>query len=1064
MEQRRFNKKNEGVDDLVLLETLDEGSIVSNQQKRFKCDLIYTYIGPVLISVNPFRQIRGLYTPGLISKYCGRYSYELAPHIYAVAEETFRALLSSHHDQCILVSGESGAGKTEAAKKIMEYVAAVSGNVQTSTGGNSFSIKDRLLQSNPVLEAFGNAKTVRNDNSSRFGKYMEIKFDFSGAPGGGLIHQYLLEKPRVVKQAEGERNFHIFYQLCAGASDEQRSMFEIRPPEDFHYLNQSGCVRMPHVNDSNEFEVVCGAMSDTGLAQDFQDALLRIVSAVLWIGNITFEGSSSVRGSEASVSSTGKGAAETAAKLLRVDSGTLLKALTARTITTRGESFRKPLSAEEAVETRDALSKALYSRAFGSLVSELNRAIKGDAPLTVGVLDIYGFEIFQTNSFEQLCINYCNEKLQQLFIDLTLKTEQEEYAREGIEWTHIEYFNNKVVCDLIEGKRPPGIFAFLDEECIYPKATDQTFLGKLNRNLGKNAYYDNPKDEKLGANVEATEFIVKHYAGDVEYSPSGMIQKNKDTLFRDLIDLMGTSTETHYQALFPESKEADTHKKPVTAATQFRGQMQKLIATLGACEPHYVRCIKPNDVKQGGKYDISRVTHQVRYLGLQENVRVRRAGFAYRQTFELFVRRYSMLSKATWPIGSGDAIEDTRAILQSMGISGDAVQFGKTKLFVRQPITLFSLEELRERKLHDIATIIQVTYRAWKARKYFLELREKSLAVFGGRKRRRGSVHLYFLGDYINAKDDVGIRRVLTKCGDTRILFADKITKINRKHVYQERILLITETSLYFLTQSKQSVKILHRIALDCFRQLMMSSFADNFVILRADKEPCDYVINGMRKAEIVTVLVENCGHSNLELVFADSLTFRVKKAGLFGRGSKSATENRSLVFSEDPSLAGSCEARCSANDKTKVWTVQVPPVLGSMATFQLDTTIKPRAPSAAPQNRKTNGRRGSATAGYKAVNSVPKVARDGNVIAKTSPVNISVPPPAPGQRPRTFSRLPGAKVLYAFKGEGEEDLELVPGQTVQILEKFNDGWYHGHCNGKLGLFPGSYVEELTKK
>ena len=406
MERRRLKKGM--VDDLVLLTTLSEDAIVTNLIGAAKENAIYTWIGPVLISVNPFRQIGGLYSPELIRKYRGRYSWELAPHVYAVAEDTYRALMSSHLNQCILITGESGAGKTEAAKRVMEYVAAVSPS--KTIGDASINIKDRLLQSNPILEAFGNAKTIRNNNSSRFGKFMALVFDFHGQPVGGRITNFLLEKPRVTTPADSERSFHVFYFLLAGASDDEAAELKLKPASEYLSLLRSGCLQVAGLDDSDEFVSMRHAMGLVGFTAEEQRESMRIVLAILLLLNIAFlNGSGAGKPCTVEAGGSAAQALQQAASLLGVESMRLEAALTHRTITAGAmESIRSPLAnADECVETAHALAKATYARLFTSVVGRINRAIEppGGAELTMGVLDIYGFEIFELNSFEQLCIN-----------------------------------------------------------------------------------------------------------------------------------------------------------------------------------------------------------------------------------------------------------------------------------------------------------------------------------------------------------------------------------------------------------------------------------------------------------------------------------------------------------------------------------------------------------------------------------------------------------------------------------------------------------------------------------
>ena len=494
----------------------------------------------------------------------------------------------------------------------------------------------------------------------------------------------------------------------------------------------------------------------------------------------------------------------------------------------------------------------------------------------------------------------------------------------------MDYFNNKIVCDLIEARRPAGILSYLDEESIYPKATDQTLLQKLTRNLSKHAHYDTPSPRGGGGRDI---FTIRHYAGDVTYCVVGMIDKNKDTLYRDLVSLVGSSTSPFLSSLYPESKQGINFKKPKTAGFQFREQMQKLVEHLYKCEPHYIRCIKSNDQKKGGLFNVERVKHQVAYLGLLENVKVSRAGFAYRQTFRLFYHRYKLISPTCWPHGSGDERRDTKQILDDMGVSPDAYQFGKTKVFVRKPVTLFSLEEMRERKLHDIAISIQTCFRVWQARKYFLELREKSMGIFNGKKRRRGSWVFYFMGDYIDAKNNINIAKIMAKYGDQRILFADMVDKTNRKHKTQPRVLVITERAMYFLTPNK--FKMSRRIELGAITKLSMSAFADNYMVLHTNLDS-DFVIACGRKAEITTLLKEE--RENLELNFANQIPYTCKKGGLFR---SSGRVQHAIKFDEDDRMGSVQSSTMEETSKTSIM-VRIPPSWALGPNFSWATSANP--------------------------------------------------------------------------------------------------------------------------
>ncbi|XP_053408862.1 unconventional myosin-Ib-like isoform X3 [Mercenaria mercenaria] len=740
---------NVGISDAVLLHPLTEEAFIENIKKRFSHEQIYTYIGTVVVSVNPYKKLP-LYTPEVIEEYRSRNIYELPPHIYAISDEAYRSMRDRNLDQCIIISGESGAGKTEASKVIMQYVAQVSGK-----GREIDRVKEQLLQSNPVLEAFGNAKTLRNDNSSRFGKYMDIEFDFKGDPIGGVITNYLLEKSRVASQIPGERNFHIFYQLLAGADPTFLETLKLSPkPENYGFLNRSGCIKVDAIDDAKDFNMVKTGMEVIGFYRTEITEVFQLVASVLKLGNVEFSHRSNADGTDGcDISNTGEIAE--VAQLLGCLEQNLTNALTQRTVEVKRDKVKTDFSVAGAVYARDALCKAIYSRLFSWLVQRINDSIKVKTEQTrkvMGVLDIYGFEVFQTNRYEQFIINYCNEKLQQIFIELTLKEEQEEYIREGIEWIHVDYFNNAVICDLIE-KNNVGILALLDEQCLLPgNVTDKTFLEKLNQTCKDHPHFESRtlKKNQSDRTLPHDAFRLKHYAGNVTYKVDGFIDKNNDLLYRDLSQAMYACRHNLMKKLFPEGyhKALDTQclvnslrnpsqkslKRPPTAGSQFKASVQELMKNLLSKNPNYIRCIKPNDDKQSGTLDLEIVKHQVRYLGLMENIRVKRAGYAYRQIYAQFLYRYKMLADETWPSWHGDVVEGVKLILANQKIQQDEIAFGKSKLFIRNPKTLFDLEETRRERMHFLATLIQKVWKGHVKREHFL-LMKRSQVVISSRFR-----------------------------------------------------------------------------------------------------------------------------------------------------------------------------------------------------------------------------------------------------------------------------------------------------------------------------------------
>ncbi|KAM3858015.1 LOW QUALITY PROTEIN: unconventional myosin-Ig [Diretmus argenteus] len=706
-----------GKSDFVLLDEVTMEQFMENLKMRFEKGRIYTFIGEVVVSVNPYRQM-DIYGKDAIEAYRGRELYENPPHLYSVSDAAYKAMQRRSKDTCIVISGESGAGKTEASKYIMQYIAAITNPSQRA---EVESVKNVLLKSNCVLEAFGNAKTNRNDNSSRFGKYMDINFSFSGDPTGGHINNYLLEKSRVVKQQPGERNFHSFYQILCGSSNEMRASLHLQKDPAVYVYTREGSGSATSNNDRASHRAVMSALEAIGLSKEEIDSIYRILAAILLLGNIQLESDGE------SVQISGLEAVSHIADLIASEPDNVRKSLLFRTMATGGgEIIEKGHTEQDACFGRDAFAKALYERLFAWIVSRINKVIevKDYNPMlhgkntVIGVLDIYGFEIFDSNSFEQFCINYCNEKLQQLFIELILRQVQDEYQREGIAWQHIDYFNNQIIVDLVEPHR--GILSILDEACLtVGKITDTACLDSMDSKLLQHPHYTSRKLSPTDKTMDWKDFRIRHYAGDVTYSVEGFLDKNRDPLFQDFKRLMYNSANPILKEMWPDGQLGITEvtKRPLTAAIIFKNSMVALVDKLACKEPYYVRCVKPNELKSPMLFDDARCQHQVAYLGLLENVRVRRAGFAYNQLYPRFLQRYKMTCEYTWPnhLMATDR-EAVEAIVTQHSFQDD-VAYGHTKLFVRTPRSLFTLEQERAALIPILALFLQKVWRGALARR-----------------------------------------------------------------------------------------------------------------------------------------------------------------------------------------------------------------------------------------------------------------------------------------------------------------------------------------------------------
>ncbi|XP_074565345.1 myosin-17-like isoform X2 [Curcuma longa] len=703
-----------GVDDMTKLSYLHEPGVLQNLATRYELNDIYTYTGNILIAVNPFQRLPHLYDTHMMEQYKGATFGELSPHVFAVADVAYRAMINEGKNNSILVSGESGAGKTETTKLLMRYLAYLGGR----SGIEGRTVEQQVLESNPVLEAFGNAKTVRNNNSSRFGKFVEIQFDKNRRISGAAIRTYLLERSRVCQINDPERNYHCFYLLCA-APHEDIKKYKLGSPNSFHYLNQSKCVKLDGVDDAEEYIAIRRAMDIVGISEQEQEAIFRVVAAILHLGNVDFAKGPDI---DSSVIKDEKSRfhLNMTAQLLMCDAQGLENALIKRVMVTPEEIITRTLDPASAIVSRDGLAKTIYSLLFDWLVEKINVSIgqDPDSKHLIGILDIYGFESFKCNSFEQFCINFANEKLQQHFNQHVFKMEQEEYTMEEIDWSYIEFVDNQDVLDLIE-KKPGGIIALLDEACMFPKSTHATLAQKLYHTFKSNKRFVKPK-------LSRTDFTICHYAGEVTYQANHFLDKNKDYVVPEHQDLLNASTCPFVSGLFPPLPEDSSRSSKFSSiGSRFKLQLQALMETLSSMQPHYIRCVKPNNVLKPAIFENFNVIQQLRCGGVLEAIRISCAGYPTRRTFYEFLHRFALLAPEFMEENYDDKIA-CQKILAKMRLKG--YQLGKSKVFLRAG-QMAELDARRAEVLGRAARTIQRQIRTYIARKEFLLLREASIQL-----------------------------------------------------------------------------------------------------------------------------------------------------------------------------------------------------------------------------------------------------------------------------------------------------------------------------------------------
>ncbi|XP_059220754.1 myosin heavy chain, muscle isoform X6 [Stomoxys calcitrans] len=726
--------KYEKAEDMSNLTYLNDASVLHNLRQRYYNKLIYTYSGLFCVAINPYKRYP-VYTNRCAKMYRGKRRNEVPPHIFAISDGAYVDMLTNHVNQSMLITGESGAGKTENTKKVIAYFATVGASTKKDESQkNKGSLEDQVVQTNPVLEAFGNAKTVRNDNSSRFGKFIRIHFGPTGKLAGADIETYLLEKARVISQQSLERSYHIFYQIMSGSVAGVKDMCFLSDNIYDYYNVSQGKVTVPNMDDGEEFQLADQAFDILGFTKQEKEDVYRITAAVMHMGGMKFK----QRGREEQAEQDGEEEGGRVAKLFGCDCAELYKNLLKPRIKVGNEFVTQGRNVQQVTNSIGALCKGVFDRLFKWLVKKCNETLdtKQKRQHFIGVLDIAGFEIFDYNGFEQLCINFTNEKLQQFFNHHMFVLEQEEYKREGIDWAFIDFGMDLLACiDLIE--KPMGILSILEEESMFPKATDQTFSEKLtNTHLGKSAPFQKPKPPKPGQ--QAAHFAIGHYAGVVAYNITGWLEKNKDPLNDTVVDQFKKSKNALLVEIFADhpgqsgggDAKGGRGKKGggfATVSSAYKEQLNSLMTTLRSTQPHFVRCIIPNEMKQPGLVDAHLVMHQLTCNGVLEGIRICRKGFPNRMVYPDFKQRYMILAPAI--MASEKSPKNAAAkCLESVGLDSDMYRIGHTKVFFRAGV-LGQMEEFRDERLGKIMSWMQAWARGYLARKGFKKLQEQRVAL-----------------------------------------------------------------------------------------------------------------------------------------------------------------------------------------------------------------------------------------------------------------------------------------------------------------------------------------------
>ena len=743
-----------GVDDLLQLGDFNQQTLLHNTRERFSEDKIYSFIGmPILIAVNPYKKLN-IYTEKIIKLYKDYFNQlkkdptkisPPKPHLYHLAEAAYRDMINDKKNQSLIISGESGSGKTESTKIILRYL-AISSLDLTNVDKNVLTVEKQVLDSNPLLEAFGNAKTVKNNNSSRFGKFIQVSFTDKGKILSARIYNYLLEKSRVVNIQSEERSYHIFYQFILGASNEEKEMYKLKDLDYYDYLNK-GTFDIDDIDDVENYKETKSCMEKLNFSSNEINYIFRILSAILYLGNITFVKETTQNNVIAKIDEDKKEDFMNAATFLGIDNQVLAEILTKKKLNIKGEGIiKRELNVDQAYNSRDAIAKSLYSKLFDYIVYKVNKAIANKEEMIkvkssnvhkIGILDIFGFENFEHNSFEQLCINYANERLQQYFNNHIFKLEQQTYKKEGIDWTQVEFVDNKNIIELIDNGKI-SIFGLLDSEPLTPNPTDIKF---------KNNVYQLLKSNDALGEEEAHEpkITINHYAGMIAYDVRGFIEKNLDQITNDITEALLQSNNKLIKKLFEtnlrENSKQSNSKGPNklqsdTLSKQFKNQLDELLKMLSESNPRYVKCIKPNSLKSPKILDSIDVMDQLLCAGVLEAIKIRKQGYNIRRTKEEFYKTYHPLCPDINIKEINNYTVAVEKMLKSLmnlkemkdvcSVKKKMIQVGKNIVFMKEEV-----KTILDYKLNRIKYIylIQSTFRGMKARKFFKKHRNAAMKI-----------------------------------------------------------------------------------------------------------------------------------------------------------------------------------------------------------------------------------------------------------------------------------------------------------------------------------------------